>query len=69
MDRFDLEQDILQTWNVITDIQAVTDRFEQGKMSAEDLVKYIKATTSMYDLKFNILWERFEQGIKESKIK
>ena len=54
-DRFDLEQDLIQAWGIIDDI----NRCE----SLED----VRTVTAYYQLKFDRLWATFEQVVAEYK--
>jgi hypothetical protein len=54
-DRFDLEQSILECWNVTTDIK---DMCEAGA-PAED----IKALATVYEYRFDKLWKIFESMV------
>lgn len=57
-DRFDLEQGILQCWNVTDDIQLLLDSWdtldEDGKQN------YLIGLQQMYQLKFQKCWNIFE---------
>lgn len=59
-DRFDLEQGIMQCWNVVDDIKLLAQR----NASAEDFA----AVAQLYTHKFEELWAQFETGIEERKI-
>ena len=52
-DRFDLEQNIMQCWNVVDDLNLL---LEQGTVSAET----VQAVATLYQQKFEYLWENFE---------
>jgi len=53
IDLFDLEQEILTCWNVTTDIATLVDR---GADSQD-----FTAIKTLYDHKFEQLWELFER--------
>ena len=65
LDRFDLEQEILNCWNIIDDIKLVT---ENKMVTHEDLNEYMNALTTMYNVKFNKLFDTFSILIEEGKI-
>ena len=65
LDRLDLEQQILNCWNIIDDIKAVT---ENGVSSSEDLNEYMNALATLYNVKFNKLFDTFGILIEEGKI-
>lgn len=59
-DRFDLEQEILECWNVVNDIKLLAQR----NAPVEDFA----AVAQLYQHKFEELWAQFEKGIEERKI-
>jgi len=65
LDRFDLEQEIIQCWNIIDDIKMVT---ENEMLAGEDLNEYMNALTTLYNVKFNKLFDTFGILIEEGKI-
>ncbi len=61
MDRFDFEQEIMHCWHVTDDIEAFANR--------EDITKeQWLALAKVYEVKFNVLWDHFEQMIRDKKI-
>jgi len=52
-DRFDLEQNIMQCWNVVDDLNLL---LEQGTVSD----KTVQAVATLYAEKFEYLWQNFE---------
>jgi NADH:ubiquinone oxidoreductase subunit B-like Fe-S oxidoreductase len=52
-DRFDLEQNIMQCWNVVEDLNLL---LEQGTVTEEN----VKAVATLYTQKFEYLWQNFE---------
>ena len=60
-DRFDFEQEIMHCWAVTDDIKAFAER--------EDItLDQWRALSQVYEVKFNVLWDHFEQMIKDGKI-
>ena len=55
--RFDLEQEIMQCWNVVDDLKMLKDR---DQLTSEN----IGAITALYNVKFETLFETFEDCIK-----
>lgn len=53
-DRFDFEQQILKCWNVIDDLKEANE-----ELSSEQ----IGAIATLYEVKFNKLWEQFEDVV------
>jgi hypothetical protein len=59
-DRFDLEQGIMQCWNMVEDIKLLAQR----NAPVEDFA----AVATLYQHKFEELFDQFETGIEERKI-
>ena len=65
--RFDLEQSILQTWNVCDDIQLLLDQWEG--MDEDQKQNYLIGLQQMYQMKFERLWDNFELNLREQAAK
>lgn len=61
IDRFTLEQQIMTCWSIVEDLQMVADR-------GEGRLENIQALSRIYQLKFETLFDTFEQLIAEGKI-
>lgn len=59
-DRFDLEQGIMQCWNMIDDVQLLVKRGAP--------VEDFDGVTRLYQHKFEELYAQFETGVTERKI-
>ena len=60
-DRFDFEQEIMHCWAVTDDIKSFAAR--------EDItVEHWQALARVYEVKFNMLFESFEQMTQDGKI-
>ena len=59
-DRFELEQEIMRCWSVVEDIRAV------AKVNCSP--DSFEALATIYDIKFNSLFNLFEKMIQEKKI-
>lgn len=59
-DRFDLEQEILDCWKLVDDVEMLANRSNDP----EDF----KALSKIYKHKFNQLWETFEFMIFDKQI-
>ena len=60
-DRFDLEQGIMQCWNMIDDVNLLVKRGAP--------VEDFDGLSKLYQHKFEELFAQFENGIHEGKIK
>ena len=59
--RFDMEQEIMQAWQVLDDIKMLSAR--EGTDQAD-----WDAVTRLYQIRFETLFETFEQKIKDRSI-
>ena len=65
-DRFDLEQNIMQCWNVADDIQLYLDMYDN--MDEDQRMNYLIGLKQMYQMKFERLWDNFETCISTRQI-
>ena len=65
-DRFDLEQNIMQCWNITDDVQLMLDSWDS--LSEYDKQNYLIGLKQMYQLKFERLWGIFEKCVSTRKI-
>ena len=59
---FDMEQSILQCWEITQDLKLFADEYEHCDKDVHD--KAI-ALASVYEMRFNRLWKDYEQALKE----
>lgn len=64
--RFDLEQNIMQCWNVADDIQLYLDMHDN--MDEDQRMNYLIGLKQMYQMKFERLWDNFETCISTREI-
>ena len=65
-DRFDLEQGIMQCWNVCEDIQLVLDHSD--KLDEDHKLNYLVGLKQMYHMKFETAWDTFENCVRSRQI-
>ena len=65
-DRFDLEQGIMQCWNVCDDIQLALDSWDNLDEDAK--LNYLIGLKQMYQMKFERLWNGFEAVVRSKQI-
>ena len=67
-DRFDLEQDIMNCWNVVTDIKELNRAMlDRRRMTDDEVSNYLLGLETIYQVKFERLFETFEQMIRDRK--
>ena len=65
IDRFDLEQEIMKCWNVTDDLDTFLHAYLDGpEMSVDEVSNVILGLSALYQLKFQKLWDTFEQLLK-----
>jgi hypothetical protein len=62
--RFELEQSILNTWNITSDIKLISNH---PRIDYDTKVN-LEALVTIYELKFNELWNTFEELVKDKQI-
>jgi hypothetical protein len=67
-DRFDLEQNILKTWNVTEDIYLLYENVMEKEMTQDEIANTLLGIHQLYEMKFNRLWDNFETLIREKKL-
>ena len=65
-DRFDLEQQILQTWRITEDLHELLEVFDT--MSHDERYNYLIGLQTIYDTKFEKLWSIFEELIHAGQL-
>jgi len=68
-DRFDLEQHIMKCWNVTEDIQLLNKNVLEKDISVDDISNYLLGLKTIYDAKFEELFDNFSELIKDGIIK
>lgn len=63
--RFDLEQKILDCWNITDDLKLLA---EQDELTQQELLELIESLKTLYELKFKSLFSIFEECIKNEAI-
>jgi hypothetical protein len=68
-DRFDLEQQIMKCWNIVEEIQLLNENvLERDEMTKDEISNFLLGLSTIYDLKFNKLFDQFGTMVKEKKI-
>ena len=67
--RFDFEQQILECWNVTKDIRNVQEALDDRipNFTEDELANLLLGIHSLYELKFEKLWNMFEAGVHSAK--
>ena len=65
--RFDLEQLILKNWEVVTEIKHLREHMETNP-TQDQVENYLLGLETIYEVKFNKLWNCFEELCQNQKI-
>lgn len=66
MKLYELEQQILQCWNVVDDIDRLYRFVLDRDMSKDDIANVLVGIKMIYSMKFEETFETFENAVKES---
>jgi hypothetical protein len=67
-DRFDLEQLILKNWEITTEIKHLRELISDGNPTQDQIENYLLGLETIYEVKFNKLWDCFEELCQNQKI-
>jgi hypothetical protein len=67
-DRFDLEEQMLNCWNVTKDINVLTEGVMEKDLTKDQIANALMGLEQMYDLKFDKMWTTFTKLIEDKKI-
>jgi hypothetical protein len=67
--RFVFEQQIMDCWGVCDDIKTIAQITDIRDMSHDELLNILIGLQTLYQMKFEILFNTFEQMIQEGQIK
>ena len=65
--RFDLEQLILKNWEITTEIKHLREHMETNP-TQDQVENYLLGLETIYEVKFNKLWDCFEELCQDKKI-
>lgn len=65
MKQFDLEQNIMECWNVTSDIDILIENYDS--MSEDSILNILIGMKEMYQLRFDKMFRSFEDLLQEQK--
>ena len=68
-DRFDFEQAIMNCWNVIEDIKLITRMNDIRPLTEDELMNALLGLETLYQFKFEVLFNGFERMVQNDQIK
>jgi hypothetical protein len=67
-DRFDFEEQVLQCWNIVDDLQIVFENVVETDMSRDDIANVLLGLKTLYQMKFQKTLDTFERLIFRGEI-
>lgn len=68
-DRFDLEQQILKCWNITEEVQLLNEKvLEDDSYTRDQISNYLLGLHTIYEAKFEKLFDQFGEMVKDKKI-
>lgn len=61
MNRFDLEQSLMDCWHVVDDLRTISEH-------SGDQKELLSSVADLYDMKFNKMFKVFEQCIRNEEL-
>jgi hypothetical protein len=68
-DRFDLEQNILNCWNIVDDIGMLYEGVLEHDMSTDDIANTLLGLKTLYQMKFDKCFQSFETCLRNKELK
>ena len=70
--RFDLEQEIMNCWNIVDDLERllkVCENINDSK-TEDQIYNVVSGLKSVYDMRFQEMWDTFEHliGVEDAKL-
>lgn len=67
VDRFELEQYIMNCWDILEDLRLLSD-YALEEDTELFLVRKLDAVIDLYDMRFDRLWGTFEELVKHGEL-
>lgn len=68
-DRFDFEQQLMECWHVVDDLDTLCEGVLEHDMPPDDISNVLLGMKTLYDLKFQKMFNTFEELVRTRKIK
>ena len=66
MNRFDLEQEIMKCWKITEDIELLYYNFDQ--LDEDQRMNFLLGLKELYELRFQKLWNTFEDCVSKKEL-
>ena len=69
-DRFDLEQQILKCWNITEELQLLNEQvLENDSFTKDQISNYLLGLHTIYEVKFEKMFDQFSELVQTGKIR
>lgn len=66
--RFDLEQEILDTWKITNELRLINEALLDKNLSIDDISNMLIGLYTLYDLKFDQMFNTFETVVRNKEL-
>ena len=66
--RFDFEQEIMACWNIVEELKVLHEGVLERDLTSDQVSNILSGMTELYQMKFEILFETFEQLVRNKEI-
>lgn len=66
--RFDFEQEIMGVWNIIEELKVLHEGVLERDLTNDQISNILSGMTELYQLKFEIVFETFEQLVRNKEV-
>ena len=67
-DKFDFEQEIMRCWNIVEELQLLNEGVLERDLTRDQISNILLGLSEIYQLRFAILFDTFEQSIRDKEI-
>lgn len=66
--RFTMEQEIMACWNIVEELKVLHEGVLERDLTSDQVSNILSGMTELYQMKFEILFETFEQMVSKREI-
>lgn len=66
--RFDHEQSLMRCWQITDDLDTLNEAVLENKLSADGVADMLGALKTLYQLRFEQLWDHFESSVRYNNL-
>ena len=66
--RFDFEQEIMACWNIVEELKVLHEGVLERDLTNDQISNILSGMTELYQMKFEIVFETFEQLVRNKEI-